>query len=111
MAESPNYYLRITAGGESHCCEVCNRPRSPGDWPWCPHGSPRNFGFDPFTPYVDPNILPWTDPRAQHEVFSPIFRRKIKGTLITSREQRKAIMKEQGLDWAPRTHESGGREV
>lgn len=98
-------------------CDECGAKLRIGDWPFC-KGDPlahkpgqSGFGFDPFTPYVDPHILPFSDPRAHAEEFNAALGRVVRGTKIESREQRKALMREQGLDWAGRTCESGGREV
>jgi hypothetical protein len=96
-------------------CDECGGELRVGDWPFCrgrasAHAPGRGFGFDPFTPYVDPHILPHGDPRACHETVTPQGL-KVRGTLIESREQRRHIMKEQNLDWAPRPYGEGGSEV
>lgn len=91
-------------------CDSCGKRWAIGEWPHCPHGYGKH-GHAPFTSYVDPHILPDSDPRAQHTEFNKNLGFKVKGTLIESREQRKALMKEQGLDWAGREHGTGGMEV
>ncbi len=96
-------------------CDRCGAILRVGDWPFCKgdpidHVSSKGFGFDPFVPYVDPNILPHSDPRARHEGVTHDGRR-VRGTLIESRSQRRQIMKEQNLDWAPRPYGEGGSEV
>jgi len=99
-------------------CDICGAELIIGGGPgeWCKgdpeyHKPMKIHGlFDPFTPYVDPHILPFGDPRANVEGVHPVLG-KIRGTLIESREQRRAIMKEQNLDWAPRPYGEGGSEI
>lgn len=87
-------------------CDACGEDVAVGDWPFCPHGTPGNFGFDPFTPYLDPHI----DPHGKDVAFVPSLGRKMRGTMITSREQRRNLMKQNNLDWAPRPMGEGGTE-
>lgn len=105
----PDYYLRVTANGEVLTCASCSQPRVAGDWPSCPHGA-GSFGHTPFDPYIDPHILPYSDPRSHEVGFNRHLGRQITGTRITSREQRKRLMKEAGVDWAPRQYGMGGTE-
>lgn len=120
-AEAPNYHeaqdRRLNAKGEFeevtiYICDACGKERVVGADPYCPHGGGFGAGlYDPFTPYVDPHLLPASDPRAKDVEFNKNLGREIKGVRITSREQRRALMKEQGLDWAGRSHGTGGMEV
>lgn len=81
-----------------------------GDWPICPHGALGGGGYAPFTPYVDPHLLPANDPRAQASEFNPNLGRVVRGVKIESREQRRRLMKEAGVDWAGRAYGTGGTE-
>ncbi len=101
--------------GESPTKEVCvdcGEERTVGDYPFCKggHRGRGSGGYDKFVKYVDPNILPADDPRAQHEGGDASGRR-FKGALIESREQRRHLMKEQHLEWAGRPAGEGGTEV
>lgn len=97
-------------------CDACGAELKVGDWPFCKgdpsdHVNDGSFGFPPFEPYIDPHILPHSDPRAHSTGFNKHLGRNLTGTLIESREQRRKIMKEQNLDWAPRAYGTGGSEV
>ena len=104
-------WVGILRGG----CKKCGRITRIGDWPFChgdpaEHGNDGRYGHTPFEEYIDPHILPHSDSRAHETGVHPVLGR-ITGTRITSREQRRKIMKEQGLDWAGREHGTGGMEV
>jgi hypothetical protein len=91
-------------------CDDCGQEIRIGEWPFCPHGAPGRFGYDSFASYVDPNILPDSDPRARDVEFNKNLGRHVKGTLITSRAQRRKLMKEQNLEFAGRPYGTGGTE-
>ncbi|MHA2136279.1 MAG: hypothetical protein ACW99J_20660 [Candidatus Thorarchaeota archaeon] len=63
-------------------CDKCGNDYTLGEWPWCPHGSAKNFGEEPLEPYIDEHL---TD---EHP-----------GILITSRGQRRKIMDKKGFDY------------
>jgi hypothetical protein len=95
-----------------YICDKCGGTVHIGDWPFCKGGPDDHrpgggFGFDPFTPYLDPHI----DPNGRDVKFVPSLGRKMQGTWITSREQRRAIMKANNLEWAGRPMGEGGNEV
>lgn len=77
-------------------CLTCGHRFKVGDWPFHdvstpgdPHGRPH--GMHDFHAYMDENLGP-----------EPI--------LVTSLAQRKRLMREQNLDYAPRTNKKG-REI
>lgn len=92
-------------------CDRCGAQVQVGDWPFC-KGDPKDhenggsYGFSPFEPYVDPNILP----NGKDVGYNRHLGRMVTGTLIESREQRKRIMRENNIEWAGRTVDTGGRE-
>jgi len=71
-------------------CDQCNRDVNVGDWPFCPHGSARNFGEQPLEPYIDHNL--GTEP-----------------VEITSRGQRRAIMARQHFEYHDVSRKKRGR--
>lgn len=93
---------------KSEVCDKCGGDYFIGDWPYCNGDGDHkrgSFGFDPFTPYVDPHILPNgrdIGPAANGEI--------MRGTKIESREHRKAIMKQHGLHWKGRKIGNGRTE-
>lgn len=91
-------------------CDKCGGEVRVGDWPFCKgdpkeHSKSWKFGFDPFEPYIDPNI----DAYGQDVGYNRHLGRMLRGTLVTSREHRRALMKKNNLDWAGRRDE--GREI
>jgi len=99
-------------------CDICGAKLVVGGGPgeWCKgnpeyHKPMKMHGlYDPFTPYVDPHLLPYSDPRAHETEFNKNLGRHVRGVRITSREQRRKLMKENGIDFAPRPYGSGGTE-
>lgn len=95
MGEEQHY---VEGNHKAIKCDRCGGTFYEGDFPWCrgsvaDHGPMRGFD-DPFEPHVDVQLLPKNDPRctATNEL-------GIRGVPITSRSERRAIMKEQGLQF------------
>lgn len=88
-------------------CDACGAQRTVGQNPFCPHDGFGAALQEPFTEYVDPHLLPHSDPRAHDSEFNPRLGRVVTGVRITSREQRRRIMKETNTDWAPRPQGEG----
>ena len=88
-------------------CDKCGHKYVIGEWPYCPHGELGGGGYGSFQSYVDPHLLPGSDPRAQSVEFNERLGRRVKGVLIESREQRRKLMKETNTDWAPRPQGEG----
>ena len=92
-------------------CEECGGKSRIGDWPFC-HGDPdKHQQVEPgwhqgFTPYVDIQLLPKTDPRctATNEI-------GVRGVPINSRSERQAIMKEQGLQFGTQKFDNRGKTI
>jgi hypothetical protein len=78
--ESPDYHTEIRDGISVNVCDACGQLRYCGDWMHCPHGSGLSFGEEPLEPYIDHNVD--TNP-----------------VLITTRAQRRELMKKNGLDY------------
>lgn len=90
-------------------CEECGVDVHIGDWPFC-HGDPEKHepvgpgwhrGFEP---HVDVQLLPKTDPRC-----TSVNELGIRGVPIGSMSEKKAIMKEQGLQFGSQKFEERGR--
>jgi hypothetical protein len=93
----------------SELCEECGGELLVGSWPFC-NGDPKKhepgpfFGhYAPFPSYVDEHILPDSDPRAQ-DIGPNGAGETVRGIRIDSRDQRRRLMKEQGLDWHGRVY-------
>jgi len=71
-------------------CEKCGADLHVGEWPWCPHEQAPHFGEEPMESYVDENIAP--DP-----------------VEITTRGQRRAIMRESNLEYKDVSSKKRGR--
>lgn len=104
-----------TRSGPHYVCDECHSKVFVGDWPFCKgsasdHKPGGKFGHTPFAEYLDPHILPYSDPRARETGYVPGLGREVMGTRITSREQRRKLMKENNLDFAPRPMGEGGTE-
>lgn len=83
---------------KQHHCEKCCGTVKLGDFPFCKgrqsdHGPMDGFD-DPFEPYVDVQLLDKKDPRC-----TSVNELGVRGVPITSRSQRRQIMKEQGLQF------------
>ena len=79
-------------------CEKCGHTYGIGDFPFCKgspadHGQMRGFD-DPFEPMVDVQLLPHTDPRC-----TGTNALGMRGVPINSRSERRAYMKELGLQY------------
>jgi len=79
-------------------CEKCGGVFGKGSFPFC-KGNPEDHGpmhgfDDSFTPYVDIQLLPKNDPRC-----TSVNELGIRGVPIGSRSERRAIMREQGLQY------------
>jgi len=101
--------------GPSYICDKCRSQVSIGDWPYCKgsandHKPGGKGGYAPFEEYIDPHILPYSDSRARETGFNRHLGRNIMGTRITSREQRRKLMKDNNIDFAPRPYGGGGSE-
>lgn len=109
--EVPDYHEEIRDGVTVLICDACHGERRPGDWPHCdgkPDGHiPGHFGYDAFEPYVDADLLSRQDPRVAKGGYRNEAGRP--GILIESRSQRKALMKECGLQFG--SNHPGGREI
>lgn len=80
---------------ETITCEKCGIEYGIGDFPFCKGGHGKMSGFDEaFEPYVDIQLLQKRDPRntSENEL-------GMRGVPINSRSERRAIMKEQGLQY------------
>lgn len=70
-------------------CESCGKTYTVGEWPWCPHGFGNNLE-EPLEPYVDDNLT--ADPG---------------GVEITTRSQRRQLMKEKGFEYRKKASAPG----
>ena len=89
-------------------CGRCGGRFREGVFPFC-RGNPLDHapmgGFDdPFDSYVDSQILDWKDPRCteRNEIGMP-------GVAIRSRSERRALMKELGLQYGTQKYDSRGK--
>ena len=80
-------------------CDSCGEMIQPGHWPFCPHeiltDGKCQLGDEPIEPYWDENLGA-----------DPVY--------ITSRGQRRKIMREEGLDYKTtdaRRRMSGGKRL
>jgi hypothetical protein len=95
-------------------CEECGARVEIGQWPWC-HGDASKhvkidgFGFEPFEPYVDSNILERTDPRVRRGGYRD--ERGAPGILIETRSDRRQLMRSLGLQFGSRDSRPGSREI
>lgn len=90
-------------------CDECGGTYRIGEWPWCRgtgDHSRGEYGYEPMHEYVDEHLLPPDDPRA-HDIGPNGAGEIVRGVRITSREERRAIMREQGIDWHGRRYGSG----
>ena len=91
-------------------CDICGGEIHLGDWPFCggdpsKHVRAESFGDDPMEPYVDIQLLDRKDPRCDSE--GPFGTR---GVRITSRGQRRQLMRELGLQYGSQRFEERGRK-
>jgi hypothetical protein len=91
-------YIESEDGKTVVLCEKCGGTYVEGAFPFC-KGVPENHGemhgFDEaFEPYVDTQLLPATDPRC-----TGVNERGARGVPIGSRSERRAYMKELGLQY------------
>lgn len=97
-----------TPDGKTVHCDKCGGDYVEGDFPFCKgrvedHG--RGDGFDaPFEPYVDIQLLPRTDPRC-----TDANELGIRGVPIRSRSDRRALMRELGLQFGTQKFEDRGK--
>jgi hypothetical protein len=92
----PKYKQEYVEGGIK--CENCGSVYREGDFPFC-RGNPSDHGpmhgfDDPFEPYVDIQLLDRKDPRV-----TSVNELGIPGVPIRSRSERRAMMKELGLQY------------
>ena len=90
-------------------CDECGSDYGISDWPWCKGTGDHTagkYGHAPFPFYTDEHLLSAEDPRAQHVGLNGAGE-PCRGVLLESREQRRKIMKEQGVEWKGRKY--GGR--
>ena len=85
-------------------CEKCGGTFYEGDFPFCrgdkaAHG--KMYGFDEsFEPYVDIQLLPKKDPRC-----TSVNEHGLRGVPISSRSERRALMKELGLQYGTQKYD------
>ena len=80
-------------------CDECNGDLNVGDWPMCggdasKHQPVQEWFHEGFEPYVDCQLLSPKDPRCTSE-----NNLGIRGVPINSRSERRAYMKELGLQY------------
>jgi len=83
-------------------CDECGNDYRVGDWPWCGGGGehrPGRYGFEPFRDYVDEHIL-----EGGTDVGLNGAGEVVRGTRITSREQRRAIMRANKIEFGGRRY-------
>lgn len=78
-------------------CDRCGQVYSIGDWPYCPHGEARTFGNNPFHEYVDENLVP--DHLSGKTVGLSTGGHVVEGVRVTSRDQRRRLMKAGKLEF------------
>jgi hypothetical protein len=91
-------------------CEKCGSDFGEGQFPFCRgiaanHGTMQGFD-DPFEPYVDTQLLDRKDPRC-----TSVNERGAKGVQINSRSERRAYMKELGLQYGTQKFEERGKRL
>ncbi len=85
-------------------CEKCEGTYYEGEFPFCrgdksAHG--KMHGFDePFLPYTDIQLLPKNDPRC-----TSVNEHGLRGVPINSRSERRAYMKELGLQYGTQQYD------
>jgi hypothetical protein len=91
-------------------CEKCGAEYGVGQFPFCKgnqsdHGVMQGFD-DAFEPYVDSQILERNDPRctSKNHLGMP-------GVMINSRSERRALMKEKGLQYGSQKFEDRGKRL
>jgi hypothetical protein len=85
-------------------CEKCGQPYGIGQWPWCDHGSfHQRSGFEPYT---DVQLLPPTDPR-----IDSVNDEGLRGVWIDTPGKRRALMREQGLQFGADRERGAKREI
>lgn len=91
-------------------CEKCGGEYGIGDFPFCkgdPKGHGQMGGFDdPFEPYVDTQLLEAKDPRCDG-----INERGARGITINSRSERRALMRQLGLQFGSQRFEPRGKTL
>jgi hypothetical protein len=83
-------------------CDECNGEYGIGEWPYCRgtgDHTPGIYGFNPFPEYVDEHIKENGQDRGLNGAGEPVV-----GTRISSRDQRRRIMKEEGLEFHGRRY-------
>jgi hypothetical protein len=89
-------------------CDKCGGEYGIGDFPFCKgnandHGPMSGFD-DPFEPYVDTQILNNKDPRC-----TGVNELGFRGVPINSRSERRALMKELGLQFGTQKFSKRGK--
>lgn len=90
-------------------CEKCGGEYGIGDFPFCKgnkadHGKMHGFD-DAFEPYVDVQLLEKSDPRC-----TSTNHLGMRGIMINSRSERRAIMREQGLQFGSQKFDDRGKK-
>jgi hypothetical protein len=85
-------------------CDTCGNEFGVGDWPWCPHEFiGGDFGEEPLEPYMDEHITKKSAPGESPEPYGPV---------ITTRGERRKLMREQNLEYRPKQYPYGaGRRL
>lgn len=91
-------------------CEKCGGEYTIGAFPFCKgrqedHGVMSGFD-EPFEPYVDTQILDKKDPRC-----TGVNELGFKGIPINSRSERRALMKEKGLQYGTQKFARPGKAL
>lgn len=83
-------------------CDDCGKRYGVGDWPHCKgtgDHSPGKYGHNPFPEYVDEHIL-----EGGKDVGPNGAGETVRGTRISSRDQRRQIMKENQIEFGGRRY-------
>ena len=91
-------------------CDACGGELKVGDWPFCRGDSSKHvpapgFGDEPLD-YIDVQLLDRNDPRCD-----AVNELGIRGVHITSRGQRREIMRELGLQYGSQKFEDRGKKL
>jgi hypothetical protein len=91
-------------------CEKCGAILEVGCWPFCGGDASKHTkgdmdGFDqPFLSYVDTQLIEAKDPRCDG-----VNERGVRGVTINSRSERRAWMKQLGLQYGSQRFENRGK--
>lgn len=91
-------------------CEKCGSNYTAGQFPFCKgiaanHGQMHGFD-DAFEPYVDTQLLDRKDPRCDS-----VDSRGVRGVFISSRSERRELMKSLGLQFGSQKFEDRGKKL